>query len=277
MTGDGTDLGSRMKEYENATGNTLPRYLPMVIRVDGRAFHTLLHGADKPYDAVVAEYMGYVAQALCAEIDGAVLAYQQSDEVSVLACAYSDYRTQPWFGGRVQKIASISAAIATQAFANYADAVGLVRSGQFDARVFALPNVVEVANYFAWRQRDAMRNSKIMTARAHFSHSEIQGLNGLELEEKLLRERGITWDHYPEAFRYGQVCVRHEIDAVSARWRIEPAPVMSATPAGWLARTIPPLPSFEDVVLSAQAVEVALEEHFPAEVRRDLHHSEFHG
>jgi len=258
----------------------------MIVRVDGRAFHTLLRGADKPYDEVVAEYMGYVAQALCAEIDGAVFAYQQSDEVSVLACAYTDFRTQPWFDGRVQKIASISAAIATQAFANYADVVGLLRSGQFDARVFALPNAVEVANYFAWRQRDATRNSKIMTARAHFSHNEIQGLNGLELEEKLLRERGITWDHYPEAFRYGQVCERQEIDAVSVRWRTKAAPMMSAAPEGWLAQTIPPLPSFEESVATLTvepglptgvAVEAVAKELFPPGVLRDLHHSEYHG
>jgi tRNA(His) 5'-end guanylyltransferase len=264
MGNDGTDLGDRMKMYEAATGSVLPRYLPVIIRVDGRAFHTFLRRAAKPYDKIVGEHMGYVAQALCAEVEGAVFAYQQSDEVSVLVCAYTDFRTEPWFGGRVQKIASTSAAIATQAFINYTYAAELLRSGTFDARVFALPNAVEVANYFVWRQRDASRNSRIMAARAHFSHGEIQNLDGLELEEKLLRERGITWDHYPEAFRYGQVCERREDDTVNVRWRVKAAPAMTAASGGWLARHIPPLPSFGEDAPSGTAVEAAVEEYFPA-------------
>jgi len=248
MASDGTGLGDRMKAYEAATGSILPRYLPAIIRVDGRAFHTLLRGADKPFDTVVARYMGYVAQALCAEIGGAVFAYQQSDEVSVLVCGYEDYRTQPWFGGRVQKIASISSAIATLAFLGYSREPGVIlrRPGMFDARVFPLPNAVEVANYFAWRQRDTERNSKIMLARAHFPHGEIQGLGGVELEDKLEQEKGVYWIDEPKAFRYGRVCVRQELGSVDVRWLMQDAPSMTAAPDAWLARHIPPLPSFEE-------------------------------
>lgn len=35
-----SDLGMRMKEYEDANKVYLTRRIPVMIRVDGRAFHT---------------------------------------------------------------------------------------------------------------------------------------------------------------------------------------------------------------------------------------------
>ena len=44
-------LGNRMKEnYENTYRIKLTRRTPVIIRVDGKAFHTLTRKCEKPFD-----------------------------------------------------------------------------------------------------------------------------------------------------------------------------------------------------------------------------------
>ncbi|NJP27251.1 tRNA(His) guanylyltransferase Thg1 family protein [Microbispora hainanensis] len=82
---DRTALGDRMKAYERATRSVLPRRAYTILRVDGRAFHTFLRDARRPFDPAVMDAMNEVGRALCEEITGSVFAYVQSDECSVLA------------------------------------------------------------------------------------------------------------------------------------------------------------------------------------------------
>jgi tRNA(His) 5'-end guanylyltransferase len=251
---DSTSLGDRMKRYEHSYRLTFPRRLPVVVRVDGRAFHSHLRGATKPFDMPFIEDMGHVAVALCEEISGAVFAYHQSDEVSVLVQDWVGEHAEPWFAGELQKIVSLSAAIATAA-------LGERRPGQplFDARAFVLPNTVEVANYFLWRQRDATRNSISMAAQAHFSHKALQGVNGNAMQEMLFAEHGVNWNDYPAECRRGQVAIKasgeREVTYTDRRtneecttkafrtwWEVMPAPRFAAEPTGFLAEQIPPMP-----------------------------------
>jgi tRNA(His) guanylyltransferase len=252
---DSTMLGDRMKQYEHVYRHTFPRRLPIVIRVDGRAFHSYLRGAAKPFDLAFIEDMGHVATALCEEISGAVFAYHQSDEISVLVQDWVGQNMEPWFAGELQKIVSLSAAIATSA-------LGARRPGRplFDARAFVLPNTVEVANYMLWRQRDATRNSISMAAQAHFSHKRLQGVSGNQMQEMLFTEHGVNWNDYPAECRRGQVVVKasgeREVTYTDRRtqqecttkafrswWEVKPAPMFTADAGGFLAETIPPMPS----------------------------------
>jgi tRNA(His) guanylyltransferase len=256
---DSTSLGDRMKGYEAPWKLTFPRRLPLVIRVDGRAFHTYLRGARRPFDEVFIQDMGEVAKALCAEVAGAVFAYHQSDEISVLVQDWAGTTTQPWFAGELQKIVSISAAIATSALTER-------RGGRplFDARAFVLPNAPEVANYFLWRQRDATRNSISMAAQAYFSHARLQGVNSDQMQELLHAEHGINWNEYPDACKRGQVAVKvtgyrpvtytdtrthteRSTIALRSWWEAQPAPRFTAEPGGFLAETIPPMPALSAV------------------------------
>lgn len=260
-----TELGSRMKAYEAATGNVLPRYLPYIVRVDGRAFHSLLRNANKPFDMQFVRHMGHVAEYLCREIQGAVFAYAQSDEISVLVCSYSDYTEQPWFGGRVQKIASVAAGMASAQLAVGRHISGLVGQCCFDGRAFALPNVVEVANYFVWRQRDCERNAVSMAAQAYFSPQQLHGKTREERIE-MLRRRDMNFGGFPGSARLGQACTK-----VADQWMTAPAERFAAAPGSWLAERIPPMPSFEENdAPDPAAVQRAVREHFPAEVLRDL-------
>jgi len=262
---DSTGLGDRMKRYEASTRFRLPRRTYTVIRVDGRAFHTLLRDADKPFDYPFMRMMEHTARELCAEIPGAVFAYAQSDEISVLVHDFSSIHAEPWFGGNVQKISSVSASVATIHFAR-AVLPGTSwghRAATFDGRAFTIPDPVEIGNYFIWRQRDAARNSVMMAAQARFSHAELQGLNSGQLQEKLYAEAGINWNNYPAQARRGSLTVSQEYrvshddppvaphmagdclhprTCVRHRWSTQAAPAFAIEPGNVLATLVPPLP-----------------------------------
>lgn len=260
---DSTSLGDRMVAYEQPWKAAFPRRSYVMCRLDGRSFHTHLRSAAKPFDMQFIEDMGHVAIALCEEISGAVFAYQQSDEISVLIYDQGQ-NAEPWFAGELQKIVSITASIATAT-------LGTRRPGRplFDSRAFVLPNAVEVANYFLWRERDAVRNSIAMAAQAHFSQRRLHGVNAGGMQELLHAEAGINWNSYPDSCRRGQVAVRQSgekevtfthkktgqsetVKAMRSWWEIQGAPHFTLEPGGFLAQTIPPLPALERDVAVAR-------------------------
>lgn len=247
---DKTSLGDRMKRYEQPYRFVLPRRTYTILRVDGRAFHSLLRGAEKPYDSGFMAAMDDVAEGLCAGIQGAKFAYVQSDEVSVLYTDFDSLTSEPWFGGVLAKQLSIGASIATMEFNSSTKWVGNRGRAQFDARVFTMSDAVEVANHFLWRQQDATRNSIAMAAQAKFSHKQLHGVNTAQMQEMLWSEHGINWNDYPAGFKRGRVVRRHrdvEDDlTVTHHWLAEPAPIFTAEARGFLAQQIPPLPSLSE-------------------------------
>lgn len=240
---DGTGLGDRMKQYEQPFHVTLPRRTYTILRVDGRAFHTLLRKAEKPYDTGVMASMDYVALRLCTHIQGAKFGYVQSDEVSVLYTDFDAISTEPWFGGDLCKQISIAASMASNAF-NDAAKQFLSRTfpaAEFDARVFTLSDPVEVANYFLWRQRDATRNSILSAGQTHFGHDQLQGKNTDQIQEMLWSAQNVNWNDYPAGFKCGRVAVKNDIG-----WHVVAAPQFQAQSGTFLAEVIPSLPSLHD-------------------------------
>lgn len=184
MSGD--SLGDRMKAYEACGNMHLTRRLPMIVRVDGRAFHTLTRGMAKPFDPGFMHAMIDAARAVAEDMQGFVLGYVQSDEASFLLQDDAKLTTDPWFGKDLSKVVSLSAATMSVWFSK---AIG--RTATFDARAFILPPG-EVANYFLWRARDWARNSLSMYAQAHFSHKELHG-KGAEDMHEMLHGIGKNW------------------------------------------------------------------------------------
>lgn len=256
---DSTALGDRMKRYEAAHRAVLPRRTYTLLRVDGRAFHTYLRGAERPFDDRFSADMGKVAEALCAEISGAVFAYGQSDEISVLVADFSSPQTQPWFDGVVAKLVSVSASVATAVLNERRPG----KRALFDSRVFTLSDPVEVANYFVWRQRDAVRNSISMAAQAHFSHRRLHGVNSAGMQELLFKEAGVNWNDYLTEHKRGRVTVKmtgvrpveysdrrtgtvRRIAPVRRWWETTGAPIFTTEPDGWLADIIPTMPTLKE-------------------------------
>jgi len=172
------DLSDRMKTYEGVFKSHIMPKTPAIIRVDGKAFHTWTRGLATPFDEKFYACMAKTAVALVKGIQGATIAYGQSDEISIFIKDYQTYETDSWFGGSVQKMASVAASIATAEFNRAATQLGIDRNklALFDARVFSLPTH-EVTNYFVWRQKDFYRNSVQAVGQNYLGHAAMHKLS----------------------------------------------------------------------------------------------------
>lgn len=210
-------LGDRMKEYENVANYSLYSRTPIILRVDGRAFHTLTKGMEQPYDEKFITLMNYTTIEVFESLPDAVLGYVQSDEISIVLCPYANYETEPVFSARIQKICSVASSVATQAFIktlyeanNEWSEKYINRNITFDCRCFNLQKD-EVLNYFLWRQQDCKRNSILSAAQKFLGKKNIHGLKTPELIDKMLADLNIDyWTTIPDFVHYGRSCYRVE-------------------------------------------------------------------
>jgi tRNA(His) guanylyltransferase len=196
------NLGDRMKLYEmKEAGRILSPDLPILVRIDGKAFHTFTKGLGKPYDEGLSDLMVNTTKYLVAETN-ATIGYTQSDEISL--CLLPD--KEPYLGARVQKLCSVLASIATAYFNRelplfLPGKVALLPT--FDARVWNVPTLMEVSNVFLWRELDATKNAISMTANTYFHHKVLHGKTCAQMQEMLLVEKGINFNDYPVSFKRG--------------------------------------------------------------------------
>ena len=228
------ELGTRMKEfYESVPKTRLVRRMPVAIRLDGKAFHTFTRGFKRPFDEVLGKSMRETMKYLCENIQGCVLGYTQSDEITLILVDYQNLNSCAWFDYEVQKMCSIAASMATMACNKfftknvnyfettheYDDTINeycttLVNAAEkgamFDARVFNIPKE-EVCNLIYWRQLDATRNSIQIVGQANFSHKELQNKSCNMIQEMLFTEKGINWNDYPTYLKRGSCCIKTTI------------------------------------------------------------------
>lgn len=210
--------GDRMKAYEIPWQWKVPSRSYAIVRVDGRSFHGYTKGMDRPFDEVLMAAMDLVGVALCQEISGAQFAYVQSDEVSVLVTDFGAHQEQ-WFGGKVQKICSVSASVASNSFNmsmlatnhkhTYPGGLSFGQFAQFDARVLTLPSRDEVINYFLWRQADCFINAVTMVAQHFFSDKQLMYKTTTQREE-MLGDVEVTMDQYPAGARFGRLVTQKQ-------------------------------------------------------------------
>lgn len=249
-------LGDRMKRYELPYEFALPRRTYTVVRVDGRAFHTFLRHADKPFDHEVTVAMRDTACRLANKLAGCVLAYTQSDEISLVLQDFATTETEPWFGGVVQKMASVAASTVTAIFTTEYDR-SFERRGEddyptFDARVFTIADPVEVANYLLWRQRDCEKNSVGQLARCVLGHRTIVNMSSTQRREALAAV-GQPWEELEPHLRRGWLIRKitvNEGELVRSRWEAFSAPEFDARPDGILAKLLPQLPRLREEATS---------------------------
>ena len=228
------EVGMRMKEfYEEVPKTRLVRRMPVAIRIDGKAFHTFTRGFKRPFDEVLGKSMRETMKYLCENIQGCVLGYTQSDEITLILVDYQNLNSCAWFDYEVQKVCSIASSMATMAFnkfftknVNYFEmthehddtineyCTTLVNAAEkgamFDARCFNIPKE-EVCNLIYWRQLDATRNSIQMVGQANFSHKELQKKSCNMIQEMLFAEKGINWNDYPTYLKRGSCCIKTTI------------------------------------------------------------------
>ena len=255
------ELGIRMKTYyEQIPKTKLMRRTPVAIRIDGKAFHTFTKGFQKPFDEILIQSMQETTKYLCEHIQGCVLGYTQSDEITLILVDYKNLNSDAWFDYEVQKMCSIAASMATMAFnrefekrvgdfeLNHLIELGgyieydcdsnrklaetyyhaIEKGAMFDARVFNIPKE-EVMNLLYWRQLDATRNSIQMVGQANFSHTQLHGKNCSDIQDMLMLEKGINWNDYPTHLKRGTCCVKKpfkinegtEQEAIRNKWVLD--------------------------------------------------------
>ena len=230
-------LGDRMKSnYENRSKTTLLRRTPVIIRLDGKAFHTFTRGLRKPYDTILMKTMQETMLYLCENIQGCKIGYTQSDEITLLLTDYDTLTTGAWFDYEVQKLCSVSASMATLAFnkifelcslteikdsaeeegyklgSNYKDKL---MKAMFDSRCFNIPKE-EVCNCFIWRQQDATRNAIQLLGQNYFSSKELHKKSCNDIQDMLMINKSINFNDERTDFKRGSCCYKDGI-----KWTID--------------------------------------------------------
>ena len=228
--------------YENRAKTYLLRRTPVIIRLDGKAFHTFTRGFAKPFDARLMRVMQETTLELCRTIQGCVFGYTQSDEITLVLVDYNTIDTDAWFNYSVEKMCSVAASMCTLYFnrifakiasnfikehehqakdkenlgdvADQVDRVlkaymrGIKNGGLFDARVFNVPEA-EVTNAILWRQNDCSRNSVYSLAQAYFSPKELHGKNGSQMQDMLMEKYGINWNNLSIPEKRGTAIIKN--------------------------------------------------------------------
>lgn len=223
MRTDSFELAKTMKSYENVPRMALMEGVPVIIRVDGRAFKNFTKGLAAPFDEVFRTAMRNTMIALCANVGNCVLGYTFSDEISLVLIQKTP-STDPWFKNEVEKMVSNSASLATLFFNRefVAAASKAIEKdpalkkryepkfwrATFDSRVFNLPEK-EITNYLLWRQMDCMRNSIASAVRAlpGITHATTHGQD-LTAMKMMLSGGGTPWESFSSYNRYGVFAVK---------------------------------------------------------------------
>ncbi len=201
-------LGNRMKaNYEGRTKYLLTRRTYTIVRLDGKAFHTYTKGLDRPFDMSFIEDMDKTAIYLCENIQGAKLAFVQSDEISIILTDFDKLSTDAYFDGNVQKITSVTASMATAKF----NQLRPNKIALFDSRVFTIPYKTEVINYLIWRQQDTVRNSIQSVAQSLYSHGQLNNKNTADLQDMLFA-KSINWNDYDPKLKRGRLIVKKSFE-----------------------------------------------------------------
>ncbi len=218
-------FGDRMKDYEQQeAGRRFLPLLPVCARLDGKGFHRLTKGLERPYDRRFVELMRRTTAHLVQETQ-ACMGYTQSDEISLVW--YSDeYKSQIFFDRRIQKMVSVLASMTTAFFNAHLpellpEKIGIL--ALFDCRVWQVPTLAEAANTFLWREFDATKNSISMAARHYYSHEALHKKTSDEMQD-MLWQKEVNWNEYPPFFKRGTFIQKRKIGRAFTAEEIENLP-----------------------------------------------------
>lgn len=253
-------LGDRMKDIEGRYTYYLPRRCYTIIRLDGKAFHTFLKKAVKPFDRNVMDCMQKTTLELCKQISGVKIGYTQSDEISLILTDFDNLKTQAWFDGNLSKILSISASIATAEFNklwmkhkvqeyiknncpshDWFSVIENYVPAKFDSRTYTTSDPWEAFNSIQWRVSDASKNSIQMIAQSLYSHKELQGKGFAQLNEMLF-QKGHNFNDYPTDCKRGAFVIKTD-----EGWVIDQDAPLPTQNQGYIMDRLPliPQPSFK--------------------------------
>lgn len=221
------ELGAPFKDRERNFRTFVSGETFCVIRLDGKNFSSWTRNWQKPFDGNIAEAMVRAMQLTTMSVQDAICGYTQSDECSIILRPMTGEGSERWFGGQVQKIATICASMFTYWFNHTIEnrvPVLDVRHAPafFDARVTTCDDVSTASNYLAWRQNDARRNAVSMMCHKHIGERAVRG-KGTAERRAILQDAGYDPDSVDQRFINGSLFYSNsewipEIEAERAEW-----------------------------------------------------------
>lgn len=218
-------LKEKCRDYQKVFDYYVDTSKPILVHIDGRSFSKLIKNKfDKPFDHKFIDMMNKTAEYLCKQIQGAKMAYVQSDEISIYI-KKDNPEGDVFFGGRLCKMISIISSLATGKFNQLMTAYHLSQGPksiedtidieemplyQFDCKVWNVDNENDVFAWFLFRNIDCVRNSKQQTAQTYFPHKKLMGLTADEQIEMLLQTYGRNWATFDDGEKYGRILYRTE-------------------------------------------------------------------
>lgn len=177
--------------------------LPIILRLDGNNFHTWTKGLDRPFDKKLTELMAETTKFLVQETN-AVVGYTQSDEITLILYS-SDRKSAIYNEGKKQKILSKLTAKCVNFFNEKRKELLPTHDkiAVFDCRIYQTPTLYDACTQLLWRENDATKNSISMLAQSLFSHKDLHGLNGSEMQDKMMLEKGVNWNDLEVKFKRG--------------------------------------------------------------------------
>ena len=222
------DFGDRMKLYESFETNRRTKpLLPVLARLDGKTFSKFTKGLKRPFDKRFADLMIEVTEYLITETN-ACIGYTQSDEIT-LGWHSDSFNSQIYFNGKIFKMTSTLSAMASVKFNQLIpkylpEKISNNTLPIFDCRVWELPNLIEGANAFLWRERDAIKNSILNAGHLFLTKSQTFKKSTREIKEMLL-QKGIDWNDYPDFFKYGTYIQKRKVMTKFTESEIEKLPL----------------------------------------------------
>ena len=226
-------LNDKCRYYQSLTDYRLTPNSFVVVHCDGRSFSKMIkHKFNKPFDDDFIDMMNKTAIFLCENVACCKMAYVQSDEISlILSDLDYGFNGEYMFGGRLCKLQSIIASLATSKFnqlmtvyniKKYAERqdemylteelineINRIKPIQFDCKVWNVPNMNDAFAWLLFRQIDCIKNSKQQTAQTYLSHKELHGLNTDKQIELLKNKTNIDWENnFDDGKKYGRFVVR---------------------------------------------------------------------
>lgn len=240
-------IEEKMQYYRDLADHKLMPGTPVLIMIDGKNFSRKVKNKFKlPFDEEFMEAMNQTAKYVCENIQGIKLAYTQSDEISFFMSDYDNESTEGAFGYRMCKLQSIIPSMATSFFNRIMTARYIKENFskednsftyeqlilgaplyEFDCKVWNVPKEENVFEWFGYRQRDCVRNSKQQAAQCHFSHKELMGKSTDEQIEMMKTKTGIDWHNYSNGEKFGRVIKRVPIlldnGVTRKKWKVDNA------------------------------------------------------
>ena len=232
MDTENMSLKEKCYAYQKAANYFLDPDKYIIAHIDGRSFSKMIKNKfKKPFDDTFIEAMNETAKYLCKEVQGCIFAYTQSDEISLII-RKNDPEGDVFFGGRMCKMQSILAALATSKFSQVmaierlksipscASAENVlemcideIENGplyQFDCKVWNVDSANDAMAWLLFRNIDCVRNSKQQTAQTYLPHKDLLRKDADEQIEMLFNRKGINWNTFIPDYRLGRFVYKIE-------------------------------------------------------------------